>query len=63
VSLQQNEIEVLKLFNTTAEELINSPLVIESNENKPEFRYSWNRNPNTKDLDFSYSKKTKKKLK
>lgn len=58
--LQQFDIEVLKLFNETAEELINSSLVIESNEDTPEFQYKWNLNPNTNDLDFSYNKKNHK---
>jgi len=52
--------DVLKLFNATAEELINCSLIIESNEDKSEFQYNWNLNPNTNDLDFLIVKKNHK---
>jgi len=60
VSLQQYQMDVLKLFNATAEELINCSLIIESNEDKSEFQYNWNLNPNTNDLDFLIVKKNHK---
>ena len=54
--LKPREISTLLLFNSKAEELIDSSLVKEKKEINPGVNFEWKLNEVTKNLDFKYDK-------
>ena len=55
-NFSKKDIEIIKLFNSMSDEIINSTLVRESKEKKSGIKLSWNMNKDTNELQFSYSK-------
>jgi hypothetical protein len=54
--LSPKDIDLLKRFNSTATEIIESSYVIETNQKWSGIALQWKRNPETNDLDFTYRK-------
>jgi hypothetical protein len=54
--LLKDHIQRLQGFNKLAERLINSRFIKESKEKNPRRHYSWRRNEQTDDLEFSYGR-------
>lgn len=54
--LKPREISTLLLFNSKAEELIDSSLVKEKKEINPRINFVWKLNEDTKNMDFKYGK-------
>ena len=55
--LQPLEVKMLVLFNSKADELINSSLAKETKTIKPYITFEWKQNEETKELDFQYDNK------
>ena len=56
IGLSPKDIDLLKRFNSTATEIIESSYVKETIQKWSGIALQWERNPETNDLDFSYRK-------